>query len=481
MSHRLLIIDDDPRSVDQLQREVKPLHWTVVTAFDQEAAYCILKGQQFDFALVDIRLKSDPGDLSPDPEVGYATILHLREHYVWMKIIAVTAYDDMSEVNTNAVKAGADDFWSKRPDASEKLMAKIRRLMEIETRAAPLRKRRNTAKVSKQKVSRKGGAQKRGVDAESTSASSVAQQGNRGTLVVGVNSGTIIVGGAKVEQEATEGAHDVDDLSGLKSADWRKEITDRVRELKPTEIKDIYEHSRELHHNRLRPAFRDAAHSSTYVELRKSLEDARAVYAELNEYIKDKIKALVLPDFTSDFESIQNHTKSLKEAQEQAEALGNVLLKKVARLVNLLEGFKATPEEMLLAAHECLEGQTAYIIIEWTGLQLENERQDGFYRKGEILDAFRNLITNALESLNGVKKPKLSFASKLSGGLTSIRISDNGRGVPESDRDRIFEDGFSTKGSTGYGLGHAKRVFEAHGGYLRLLDGDLGATFEVLI
>jgi len=49
-----------------------------------------------------------------------------------MLIIAVTAFDKKSEVNTNAIKAGASDFWSKNPDASESLMAKIRGLLTVE-------------------------------------------------------------------------------------------------------------------------------------------------------------------------------------------------------------------------------------------------------------------------------------------------------------------------------------------------------------
>jgi two-component system response regulator PilR (NtrC family) len=130
MIHRLLIIDDDPRSVEILKLRIKPLRFQVTIANDQETAYDILKRNVFDIALVDLRLKSDPGDLDPDIEVGYATIRYLEEHYPAMPVIAVTAFDEMSEVNTQAVKAGADDFWSKNPEGSgENLLTKIRNLV----------------------------------------------------------------------------------------------------------------------------------------------------------------------------------------------------------------------------------------------------------------------------------------------------------------------------------------------------------------
>lgn len=130
MKYRSIIIDDDPRSIEALKLEIAPLHHHVATAFDQASAYQILRNSSFDYALVDIRLKANSRDMSPDAEVGYATIEYIREHFPNMVIIAETAYDSKSEVNTNAIKSGADDFWSKNPGRSgEKLMSKIRRLL----------------------------------------------------------------------------------------------------------------------------------------------------------------------------------------------------------------------------------------------------------------------------------------------------------------------------------------------------------------
>ncbi|MDP8240678.1 MAG: sensor histidine kinase, partial [Candidatus Hatepunaea meridiana] len=159
------------------------------------------------------------------------------------------------------------------------------------------------------------------------------------------------------------------------------------------------------------------------------------------------------------------------------------LLRRVARLVNLLEDYRVTPEAILLEALESFEDQTNSIVINHTGLQLENERQEGFYRKTEVVDAFRNLITNAIESLRETDHPTLTLTSQVSGGNTVIRISDNGRGIDEGVRERIFEDGYSTKDSTGFGLAYAKRIIEAHSGSLRLVDSvsDAGTMFEVII
>lgn len=138
MSVRLLIIDDEKRSVDELKRQIRGLQDEIAVANDQQAAYKILKSNTFDVALVDLRLKSHPLDLDPDVEVGYATIQHLKAIYPDMEVIAVSAYDVHSEVSTNAIRAGADDFWSKRPDVSgQSLMQKIRQVLSERVPATP--------------------------------------------------------------------------------------------------------------------------------------------------------------------------------------------------------------------------------------------------------------------------------------------------------------------------------------------------------
>ena len=55
------------------------------------------------------------------------------------------------------------------------------------------------------------------------------------------------------------------------------------------------------------------------------------------------------------------------------------------------------------------------------------------------------------------------------GPAVVIRVSDNGPGIPESIRDKVFQPFFSTKEEgTGLGLSIATRIIEDHGGRLEL-------------
>lgn len=103
----------------------------------------------------------------------------------------------------------------------------------------------------------------------------------------------------------------------------------------------------------------------------------------------------------------------------------------------------------------------------------------------QLIQVFTNLIVNAEQALRGSEGPRaLSVSTRSAGaGDVVIRIADNGPGVPERDRTRIFEPLFTTKQTgygTGLGLALCHRIIEAHGGSIELERGsEPGATFTM--
>ena len=81
-----------------------------------------------------------------------------------------------------------------------------------------------------------------------------------------------------------------------------------------------------------------------------------------------------------------------------------------------------------------------------------------------------NLIDNALDSMNSEgdfmkKSHELTFGVYTKPENLLITVKDNGSGIPEEIHDKVFENGFSTKGSgRGVGLYHTKQLVESLGG-----------------
>lgn len=96
--------------------------------------------------------------------------------------------------------------------------------------------------------------------------------------------------------------------------------------------------------------------------------------------------------------------------------------------------------------------------------------------------AVRNLLENAGRHANGETTLTLSQE----GGLAVIRVCDNGPGVPEAFRERIFEPFYRLPGASerdggvGLGLALVKSITQRHGGEVSCKDSPTGgACFEI--
>jgi two-component system NtrC family sensor kinase len=87
-----------------------------------------------------------------------------------------------------------------------------------------------------------------------------------------------------------------------------------------------------------------------------------------------------------------------------------------------------------------------------------------------------NLINNAFyavseksKSYNQDSVPTVSVSTKRVGDRIEIRVDDNGNGIPEAIREKIFQPFFTTKQAgqgTGLGLSLSYDIIKAHGGTL---------------
>ncbi|WP_334114134.1 sensor histidine kinase, partial [Paucihalobacter sp.] len=94
-----------------------------------------------------------------------------------------------------------------------------------------------------------------------------------------------------------------------------------------------------------------------------------------------------------------------------------------------------------------------------------------------------NLINNAFQAVNGVENPKVEVSTKRAENGIEITVSDNGPGIPEAIKDKIFQPFFTTKPTgqgTGLGLSLSYDIVKAHGGDLKVeTKEDKGSTFKI--
>ena len=96
-----------------------------------------------------------------------------------------------------------------------------------------------------------------------------------------------------------------------------------------------------------------------------------------------------------------------------------------------------------------------------------------------------NLVRNALDACHDLPGTRISISATESHDTITLVVEDDGVGIPEPHRARIFEPLFTTKAAeegTGLGLAISRDIAEgAFGGTLKLVPSARGARFELCI
>ncbi len=121
-------------------------------------------------------------------------------------------------------------------------------------------------------------------------------------------------------------------------------------------------------------------------------------------------------------------------------------------VTNLLTTLLIHLDERLIAAHATVNlGLLPEVLLD----------------KFRLSEMFRIVLDNSLKHANSPSALKISISGERSGSLVHYRISDNGIGIEEQYRDRVFqlfERVSSTFPGSGIGLSILRRIVESAGG-----------------
>lgn len=141
------------------------------------------------------------------------------------------------------------------------------------------------------------------------------------------------------------------------------------------------------------------------------------------------------------------------------------------------------------AVYELFDDRYSYLFEE-ENIHVERIVEDDFelyYNKKAFQDMFGNLIDNSVKALRNTADKRIKCTvSRFDGNLT-VLFSDNGKGIPEENKDKIFDVYFTTTadfGGAGLGLYIIQTRLESINGSITLVPNEFkptGATFKIVI
>ena len=213
-------------------------------------------------------------------------------------------------------------------------------------------------------------------------------------------------------------------------------------------------------------------------ELGESLLDLAERLVDRTEYVSS-FAAHVSHELKSPVTSIRGSAELVRDADMTAEERRKFLDRIIAdsdRLTVLLDRLR----ELARADLSAEPGQTSVRAVA-EGAVLSGDIDVPMALGVEAGRAiFGQLFANARE--HGASAIAVSAAAD--GGTLRIVVSDDGKGISPGNRERVFEPFFTTRreaGGTGMGLQIVRSMLAAHGGTIRLLDSENGASFEIVV
>ena len=196
--------------------------------------------------------------------------------------------------------------------------------------------------------------------------------------------------------------------------------------------------------------------------------------------------------------AMQIHTQLMRKAfqrfgsldEEKAEKYLSVIEEETEHLnkiaVDFLYAVKPLDVELRLGSlNEEIEEVISFLLPEAEEKNIQVETKlDPFIQRIEcdkrlVKQALLNLVQNAFAAMN--EGGKLGITSKNQGDFISLRIKDNGCGIPEDKLSKIFEPYYTTKASgTGLGLTLVYKIMKEHNGDIHVKS-ELGKGTEFIL
>lgn len=189
---------------------------------------------------------------------------------------------------------------------------------------------------------------------------------------------------------------------------------------------------------------------------------------------------------------LEKPDKTVGERQRELELM-SAASRRMGRIVSAIRTFgrKAPLEfgvvrldEPIREALSLLEGPLALANIR-VDLEILGEVPEILADSDALQQVFINLLSNSRDILEETEAPDRRIVISIEAGQegSTVRVNDNGPGVPEEAVPKLFDPFFSTKSigrGTGLGLSISDRIVREHSGELRYERGPLGGACFVV-
>jgi len=214
-----------------------------------------------------------------------------------------------------------------------------------------------------------------------------------------------------------------------------------------------------------------------------------AAWREVARRIAHEVKNPLTPIQLSAQRLRKRYLEKLAEEGEVFDQCTTTIIKQVDELKHLVDEFSSFARmPMVKKTLNHLGAMVSEVLILYqeghkdiTFVVIDHGLSAFYFDVEQMKRVLVNLLDNAVAVLGDQGRVEVEIAGQSEEGLVLMEVRDNGPGVSDSDKLKLFEPYFSTKKTgSGLGLAIASTVVADHGGYIRVKDNlPRGARFII--
>ena len=234
-----------------------------------------------------------------------------------------------------------------------------------------------------------------------------------------------------------------------------------------------------------------SAYNSMIDELEESAvklatSEREQAWREMAKQVAHEIKNPLTPMRLSVQSFQRNFDRNDPEIEQKVDEYSNTLINQIdtmSSIASAFSNFAKMPAQQSETLNVPKIVKLALDIFNENYIEFKSEKEEILARfdRTQLIRVVTNLVKNAIQALKDVEEPRILVMIEEEEDMVCVSVSDNGSGISEENKDKIFEPKFTTKSSgMGLGLAMVKNIVETYNGTISFVSKqNKGTIFNV--
>jgi signal transduction histidine kinase len=227
-----------------------------------------------------------------------------------------------------------------------------------------------------------------------------------------------------------------------------------------------------------------------YAAEKLARSERESAWREMAKQVAHEIKNPLTPMRLSVQHLLRSYDANDTKSEDKLKRVANSIIEQIDALTNIANEFSnfakmPRPSEEQLDIIALIRTSKQVFVTEGVSVSVGTNLEEAIIRadRNQMIRVFNNLIKNAIQATPDSRSTDITITISRTEEQIQIDVADNGIGIPNEKKNKIFTPYFTTKSTgTGLGLAMVRQIVENHHGTIDFDSTEnIGTTFTIML